>query len=211
MPRQKINSLQMEEHEFKDSENYNEDLVKMNDYTHHSNEKKALCTSEYFSESLKKEQSTCEAVDAQSCKCSRGILEERTSLWIRKNIFILVTSAILLPLGLYFNYFTSQALLSNLLFLAVIAISGYELIESGVKALLKGHFNMNLLMTIAVTVSFLIGSGAEGTIIIFLFYIAELLEDYAGNRARKSIKNLLELAPNTAIIKRVVAIPFRRC
>lgn len=203
MPRQKINSLQMEEHEFKDSENYNEDLVKMNDYTHHSNEKKALCTSEYFAESLKKEQSTCEVADAHhSCKCSRGILEERTSLWIRKNIFILVTSAILLPLGLYFNYFTSQALLSNLLFLAVIAISGYELIESGVKALLKGHFNMNLLMTIAVTVSFLIGSGAEGTIIIFLFYIAELLEDYAGNRARKSIKNLLELAPNTAIIKK---------
>ena len=113
----------------------------------------------------------------------------------------MITSAILLPVGLYFNYFTGQGILSEILFLAVVAISGYEIIKSGIMGLLKGNFSMNLLMTIAVVVSFAIGSGAEGAVIIFLFYIAEFLEDYAGNRARKSVESLLKLAPNTATVR----------
>lgn len=138
-----------------------------------------------------------------SCACCSGeLLEERESLWMRKNISVIITSAILLPIGLYLNYFTSQELLSAILFLIVIAVSGYEIIKSGVLGLLEGNFSMNLLMTIAVVVSFAIGSGAEGAIIIFLFSIAELLEDYAGNRARKSIATLLKLAPDIATVKR---------
>ena len=104
--------------------------------------------------------------------------------------------------GLYLDFFTSQVIFAEILFLAVIVIAGHNLIIDGVKSLLKGNFNMNLLMTIAVLGSFAIGSGAEGAVIIFLFYIAEFLEGYAGRRARRSIKALLELAPETAIIKR---------
>ena len=136
------------------------------------------------------------------CGCSEGLLEERKSLWTRKNILVMVTSAILLPAGLYFHYFAGQEILSEILFLAVIAVSGYEIIKSGIVDLLKGNFSMNLLMTIAVVVSFAIGSGTEGAVIIFLFYLAEFLESYAGNRARKSIESLLKLAPDTATIKR---------
>jgi Cd2+/Zn2+-exporting ATPase len=149
-------------------------------------------------------QDTCEGgIEQFACSCCDGdLLEERESLWTRKNIFIIVTSVILLPIGLYFEFFTCQELLSSALFLIVIAVSGYEIIKSGILGLLEGNFSMNLLMTIAVVVSFAIGSGAEGAIIIFLFYIAEFLEDYAGNRARKSIATLLKLAPDMAKVKR---------
>ena len=152
-----------------------------------------------------KEDNTCEIESTShgcGCGCSEGLLEERESLWTRKNLFVIITSAILLPIGLYFNYFTGQEIVSEILFLAVIAISGFEIIKSGIMSLLKGNFSMNLLMTIAVAVSFAIGSGAEGAVIIFLFYIAEFLEDYAGNRARKSIESLLKLVPDTATVKR---------
>jgi len=147
---------------------------------------------------------TCEierSSHACGCGCSEGLLEERESLWTIKNLFVMITSAVLLPAGLYFNYFTGHEILSEILFLAVIAVSGYEIIKNGIKGLLNGNFSMNLLMTIAVAVSFAIGSGAEGAVIIFLFYIAEFLENYAGNRARKSIESLLKLAPDTATIK----------
>ena len=152
-----------------------------------------------------KEDNTCEIESTShgcGCGCSEGLLEERESLWTRKNLFVMITSAILLPIGLYFNYFTGHEIVSEILFLAVIAISGFEIIKSGIMGLLKGSFSMNLLMTIAVAVSFAIGSGAEGAVIIFLFYIAEFLEDYAGNRARKSIESLLKLVPDTATVKR---------
>ena len=148
---------------------------------------------------------TCETESANyscSCGCSEGLLEEKESLWNRKNLFIIISSGILLPIGLYLDYFTGQGLLSGILFLAVIALSGHELIKKGIMGLLKGNFNMNFLMTIAVLGSFAIGSGAEGAVIIFLFYIAEFLEYYAGNRARKSIGSLLKLAPDTATVKR---------
>jgi copper-(or silver)-translocating P-type ATPase/heavy metal-(Cd/Co/Hg/Pb/Zn)-translocating P-type ATPase len=173
------------------------------EYTDHDKEADNSCscgcedTDENIHETCEIESSS----HACGCGCSEGLLEERESLWTRKNLFIMITSAVLLPVGLYFNYFTGQEILSEILFLAVIAVSGYEIIKSGIKGLLNGNFSMNLLMTIAVVVSFAIGSGAEGAVIIFLFYIAEFLENYAGNRARKSIESLLKLAPDTATIK----------
>ncbi len=136
------------------------------------------------------------------CRCSEAVFKEKESLWNRRNLLIIISSSVLLPVGLYLDYFTSQILFAEILFLTVIAISGHELIISGIKSLLKGSFNMSLLMTIAVLGSFAVGSSAEGAVIIFLFYIAEFLESYAGKRARKSIETLLELAPETAAIKR---------
>ncbi|WP_308572374.1 cation-translocating P-type ATPase [uncultured Methanobacterium sp.] len=148
---------------------------------------------------------TCEINNTSyscGCGCNQAVFEEREYVGSRKNIFIISSSAMLLTLGLYLDFFTSQVIFAEILFLAVIVIAGHNLIIDGVKSLLKGNFNMNLLMTIAVLGSFAIGSGAEGAVIIFLFYIAEFLEGYAGRRARRSIKALLELAPETAIIKR---------
>ena len=148
---------------------------------------------------------TCEIENtsvACGCGCNEAVFKEKESLWDRKNLLIIISSSILLPIGLYIDFFTGQGLAAEILFLAVIAIAGHNLIINGIKSLLKGNFSMNLLMTIAVLGSFAVGSGAEGAVIIFLFYIAEFLESYAGKRARKSIETLLELAPETATIKR---------
>ena len=57
----------------------------------------------------------------------------------------------------------------------------------------KGKFSISLLITIAAVGAFLIGQGAEGASVIFLFFIAEFLEDYAGERAKKSIGSLITL------------------
>lgn len=205
MQKKEINSLNTEEHELEEpcgcgcSENLSEN--KENQNISHEEEIEDFCCSEDSPQ--EKEYDACGVEGGDTCACcSDDLLEERESLWTRKNIFVIVTSAILLPMGLYFEFFTSQELLSAVLFLMVIGLSGYEIIKSGLMSLLKGNFSMNLLMTLAVVGSFAIGSGAEGALIIFLFYLAEFLESYAGNRARKSIETLLKLAPDTATIKR---------
>jgi len=42
----------------------------------------------------------------------------------------------------------------------------------------------------------------EGASVLILFELAEKLEVYAGNRARRAIDALIELKPDTAIIRR---------
>ena len=55
---------------------------------------------------------------------------------------------------------------------------------------------------IAAAGSFFIGHGEEGAAVIFLFYVAEFLEGYAAERARRSIASLMNLAPEVATVKK---------
>ncbi|MGB9936982.1 MAG: heavy metal translocating P-type ATPase [Methanobacterium sp.] len=198
--KQNINNYKNEK--LVDSCEYNEKIIKQNNCN--GLEKSHVCD---CNEDLTKKstENNCEIENTSyscGCGCSEVVFKEKESIWDKKNLFIIISSAVLLPVGLYLDYFTNQELLAEAIFLAVIIISGYKLIKNGIMGLLKGNFSMNLLMTIAVLGSFAIGSGAEGAVILFLFYIAEFLESYAGKKARKSIETLLKLAPETATIKR---------
>ena len=140
---------------------------------------------------------------ADTCKyCETNIYEEKEPENRIKAIYIIGISAIILATALYLNFFTSQQILSDILFIIVVIISGYETIPNGLRALFKGKFSISLLITIAAVGAFLIGQGAEGASVIFLFFIAEFLEDYAGERAKKSIGSLIKLTPQTATVKR---------
>lgn len=138
------------------------------------------------------------------CKyCEANPYEEKEVKKEKINpIYIICISAIILAIGLYFNFFTDQKLLAEILFLAVAVISGFEIVPNGIRALLKKKFSISFLITIAAIGAFLIGEGAEGASVIFLFFIAEYLEDYAGARARRSIGALIKLTPETAVVKR---------
>ena len=115
---------------------------------------------------------------------------------------IIVISGIILGFGLYFEFLTKQHILAQILFLGVVLISGHSIIKKGVLAIWKKRLDMNLLISIAVGGAFLIKHGEEGAAVIFLFYIAEFLEDYAVRRARESVASLLKLAPEIATVKK---------
>ncbi|NJD53916.1 MAG: cadmium-translocating P-type ATPase [Candidatus Methanoperedens sp.] len=138
-----------------------------------------------------------------SCSsCSTDIFEEKLPLWKQRNIRIIALSSMLLVLGLSIEYVTGSTALSHILFLFVGVISGYSIAKKGISSLLKKRLDMNFLMTIAAVGAFSIGYGEEGASVLYLFFIAEFLEDYAGERARKSIGALVKLAPETAIVIR---------
>lgn len=139
----------------------------------------------------------------ESCKyCSSNIYEEKEPEGKIKSIYIIIISTIILINALYFNFFTQDKIISGILFLLVAIISGYQIVPNGIRALFKGKFSISLLITIAAIGAFLIGEGVEGVTVIFLFFIAEYLEDYASERAKKSIGTLIKLAPQTAVVKR---------
>jgi Zn2+/Cd2+-exporting ATPase len=134
--------------------------------------------------------------------CTVDLLKDKEQKKKITPITIISVSAIILGLGLYLGLILNQGPIAELLFLLVAAISGFEIVKYGISSLFKGKFTISLLITIAASGAFLIGSGAEGASVMFLYFIAEFLEDYAAGRARKSIGALIKLAPETATVKR---------
>nr|WP_319373329.1 cation-translocating P-type ATPase [uncultured Methanobacterium sp.] len=138
-----------------------------------------------------------------TCSCCGGdLFEEKQPRWKYKPLLIIITSAVIFAVGIILENFLNQGLLAEVAFLAVVVVAGFEIIKGAFKGLLKLRFNMNLLITIAAAGAFLIGHGEEGAAVMFLFYVAEFLEDYASERARSSIAALLKLAPDTAHVIR---------
>ncbi|HDZ84104.1 MAG TPA: cation-translocating P-type ATPase, partial [Nitrospirae bacterium] len=136
-----------------------------------------------------------------SC-CSTDIFEEKPPLWKRRQLITIIVSGILLVSGLLFEFAASQHLAALLVFIAVVAYAGRDIFRNAVRSALKGRLDMNSLMCIAAMGAFFIGHAEEGAAVIFLFFVAEYLEEYAGDNARRSMSRLLHMAPETAKVKR---------
>ncbi len=90
--------------------------------------------------------------------------------------------------------------LKTALQLSALLLAGYPIARSALMNLwINRDFNMNFLMTVAAIGAILIGEFPEAASLIFLFAIAEALEGYSAERARRSIRQLAELAPQTAL------------
>lgn len=136
-----------------------------------------------------------------SC-CGSNSSEEQRPESKKKNILIAVISGCLLAMGLVCEFLIGQRSIAQIIYLAVVILSGREIIKRAVISLFKmKRLDINFLISIAAFGAFMIGHGEEGAAVMFLFFIAETLEEYASERARRSINELLKLAPETAKIK----------
>jgi Zn2+/Cd2+-exporting ATPase len=141
----------------------------------------------------------CSSPAESTCSCCGvDVFEEKEKSWKQRPLLIISVSAILFTVGVYLENFLKLSFPAEIIFLSVVVVSGYTIVKGALEGLLKFKFNMNLLITIAAVGAFLIGHGEEGAAVFFLFYVAEFLEDYASQRARKSIASLLKLSPQTA-------------
>jgi Cd2+/Zn2+-exporting ATPase len=90
--------------------------------------------------------------------------------------------------------------ISNGLFITATLVAMYPIALRGINNLRINHdFNINLLMTIAALGAILIGETLEAATVIFLFAMGEALEGYNADRARSSLRGLMDLAPAQAI------------
>lgn len=89
-----------------------------------------------------------------------------------------------------------------LVFLTAYLISGWGVLRSAVRSIVKGKvFNEHFLMTIATLGAFAVDEMAEAVAVMLFYVIGELFQDIAVNRSRKSVKALLEIRPDYANLK----------
>lgn len=121
--------------------------------------------------------------------------------WKKKENYPVYISALLLIVTVLTSYFSEQdSHLFTIGYMLSIIIGGYSLFIAGFKNLVRLKFDMNTLMTIAVIGASLIGEWFEAATVVILFAVSEALERYSMDKARTSIKHLMELAPSEAII-----------
>jgi Cd2+/Zn2+-exporting ATPase len=113
-----------------------------------------------------------------------------------------IITAVILAAGLIAEFITNTILIPHFLYFAVMIYAGYPIAKSGLKALLNRNISIDILITIAAIGATAIGHLEEGASVMFLFGLAEKLEDYASDRARHAIEELMELKPLIARVRR---------
>ncbi len=72
----------------------------------------------------------------------------------------------------------------------------------GVKSLLEREINVDLLMVLAAAGAAVVDQWHEGAILLFLFSLSNVLQNYAMDRSRNAIRALLKLRPDKATVWR---------
>lgn len=107
----------------------------------------------------------------------------------------------LLAWSLSFTGFMTESALA-VLYAAAMFIGGYRIAKSAFYGLKSKVIGMELLMTVAAIGAATIGEWSEGAAVVFLFSLGETLEAYTMDRTRKSIRSLMDLAPDEATVRR---------
>jgi Cd2+/Zn2+-exporting ATPase len=84
------------------------------------------------------------------------------------------------------------------LYLASMVVGGWPIARAALAALRRRALDMNVLMALAAVGAVGIGSYAEGAWVLVLFAVGTTLETYAFDRSRRSVTELMELAPQQA-------------
>jgi Cd2+/Zn2+-exporting ATPase len=91
---------------------------------------------------------------------------------------------------------------SAALFALAIAAGGAHTARRAWTSLSGGSLDIYVLMLVAVAGAIVLGEWSEGASVVFLFALAQLLESRAMERARGAIRALMDLAPQTALVRR---------
>ncbi len=89
-----------------------------------------------------------------------------------------------------------------ILYFIAAVLGGWGNFRKAARALPRANFNMSVLMSIAVVGAMIIGEYEEGASVAFLFAVSEMLESWTMDKARRSIRELMDIAPKVATIRR---------
>lgn len=127
--------------------------------------------------------------------------EPKSFLQTYKDVIITGISIVLFLSGWLIGLGGYEVAELSLLALSII-IGGFKTARSALYGFKKLNFDMNVLMTIAVVGAVAIGAWIEASLVVIFFSLSNTLSVYTLEKARNSIKALMDIAPNEATIIR---------
>ncbi len=130
---------------------------------------------------------------------SGGVLGFLSFLMQQRWAALTIGAGLLILIGFAARLFGLSGPLSHALYATAIAVAGFRVARRGLaSAWISRQLDVNFLMTVAALGAVAIGAWEEGALVVFLFNLGETLEEYTLDRARHTIRSLMELAPATA-------------
>lgn len=84
----------------------------------------------------------------------------------------------------------------------VVLLAGYPVFRNVLRAILKGQVIAHTLMSIGVLAALAVGEWATAVVVVFFMWVGDYVEHFTAERARRAVKDLTTLAPQTARVER---------
>ena len=86
--------------------------------------------------------------------------------------------------------------------LAIVIVAGYPVFRNVIRAALHRQVISHTLMTIGVIAALVVGQWATAVVIVFFMRVGDYAEHFTTERARRAVKDLTAMAPQTARVER---------
>ena len=140
-----------------------------------------------------------EVADLENEKIEAAVVKvRRFTTEMRNSLVKIVLGAILFSL----TFFSESEIVRFGLYLCTYLIVGGEVLLRATKNIARGQvFDENFLMAIATIGAFGVGEYPEGVMVMLLYQLGELFQNYAVQRSRRSIAELMDIKPEVAHVK----------
>ncbi|MCL6519053.1 MAG: cadmium-translocating P-type ATPase [Armatimonadetes bacterium] len=118
-----------------------------------------------------------------------------------KHVAITFIAGLLLVVAIALST-ANQLILARILYAASVVVGGYYAARGAFYSLRSFVLDMNFLMTLAAIGAIVIGEWFDAAMVMFLFSLGNTLEARTIERARDSIRSLINLFPTKATVKR---------
>jgi Cd2+/Zn2+-exporting ATPase len=113
-----------------------------------------------------------------------------------------ITTFVFMVGGLLVQYTTSLEALRWTLFGVAYVTGGVFGVTAGIESLKEGKIDVDILMVLAAVGAAIVGAPFEGVLLLFLFSLSNVLQNYAMGRTRSAIRSLMTLRPARATVLR---------
>ena len=119
----------------------------------------------------------------------------------RKPLFVILTF-IGMFVGLIGSWVDASSLLVWGSYAIAYACGGWYGLKASIESLRVPEVEIDLLMIVAAVGALYVGAPFEGAMLLFLFSLSNVLEEYAIGRSRQTIRSLIEMRPDVAHVIR---------